>query len=206
MPSPVDVPRTDPLALEALAFDVDPADPIVVDPLIFEDPAPEAMLDDVTADADVRDSHSSRTPSEQSHSGPLDEYDIVLSDAHGSASSRSQSRHSDSDQLGDDDVVLHVSVGSRSSQSPSDQSRSERGDEDCEARSIASTPSEPAYEILMELVTSEEQGDRAPSVTLLSHAFFRQEPSAVIERESTAPCVSPEPSQTSAIENTDHFR
>ncbi|VDL78219.1 unnamed protein product [Nippostrongylus brasiliensis] len=77
------------------------------------------------------------------------------------------------------------------------------------AASSASTPSEPmAYEILMELNNGEKADE--PEVAASprptdEHGFYNQEPSWVIERESTAPCVSPEPSQTSVFDDVEVY-
>ncbi|WKX98693.1 hypothetical protein Q1695_013962 [Nippostrongylus brasiliensis] len=206
VPSPVEEPHGDTHALESLAFDVDPAsDPIICDPLIFEDPDRTTILEEPLKGPAGDDSSLSG-----SHSEPLEEYDIVLSDNQDTASSGSHARLSRSDhRLGDDEIVV-------CSQSPSDRSQSaaslSQQDESSSrgAASSASTPSEPmAYEILMELNNGEKADE--PEVAASprptdEHGFYNQEPSWVIERESTAPCVSPEPSQTSVFDDVEVYR
>ncbi|KAK6024920.1 hypothetical protein OSTOST_09193 [Ostertagia ostertagi] len=220
VPSPTEQPRTDPLALESLAFDLDVTDPdpIVCDPKIFEDAAPDEELDDIVicvAPASCCSPVlSGKSHSERSHS----DYSI----SNRSHSEHSHSGHSQSAPLPSES---HSHSINSPSHSHSNRSLSYHGQldhldyehaEDEGELSSASTPSEPdpvAYEILMESMKAEEplrseneQPGLPASDILSTNPFYYQKPSSIIERESTAPCVSPEPSQSSGVEDGEHYR
>ncbi|PIO72846.1 hypothetical protein TELCIR_05203 [Teladorsagia circumcincta] len=192
-------------------------DPIVCDPKIFEDEAPDEELDDivicVAPASHCSPALSGKSHSERSHS----DYSI----SNRSHSEHSHSGHSQSAPLpSDHSRSINSPSGSHSNRSLSYHGHFDHFDDDhCEeeeGRSSASTPSEPdpvAYEILMEsmkadepLRSENEQTGFPASDKLSTNPFYYQKPSSIIERESTAPCVSPEPSQSSGVEDGEHYR
>ncbi|KAK6057540.1 hypothetical protein COOONC_04942, partial [Cooperia oncophora] len=218
VPSSTEQPQTDPLASEALAFDLDVSDPdpIVCDPTIFEDPAREEEVDDIVVCV-APASHCSSAQSDKSHSNRShSDYSLSnRSQSYHSHSEHSQSVHVPSDRS---HSIHSLSSHSRSNRSLSYHSRSDHiEDEHAEEERLSSvsTPSEPepvAYEILMESMKAEEplgseyEHGAAISDVLSTNPFYYQKPSSIIERESTAPCVSPEPSQTSGLDDAEHYR
>ncbi|XGW15227.1 hypothetical protein V3C99_001036 [Haemonchus contortus] len=224
VPSPTKEQPSDPLTLESQAFEVDVSgpEPVICEPTIFEEQAPDEEHDDIVicvappshcspaqSDRSVSDrSRSDRSVSDRSRS------DHSASDH--SLSNKSDSYHSQLAHAPSDSIHSIHSLSNESRSDMSDRIQFNHLDEepsDEEGLSSASEPEPVAYEVLIESMKAEEplgseneQAYSVPSDLLRKDPFYYQKPSSIIERESTAPCVSPELSQTSNLEDGEHCR
>ncbi|VDM70155.1 unnamed protein product [Strongylus vulgaris] len=175
-PSPTEQISADLQAHEPVAFDLDSSDPINCDPSAFEEATPDEVFVNPLSGAIPEQEVSQHSYSQHS------------------SSQHSSSQHSPS--------VHSVSISVHTCSEGLEM----------RAGTSASTPSSQlAYEILPEPTGEEVVVSHIPYRSdsfdsQKSYHFYTQQPSAVIERESTAPCVSPELSQSSGIEEERHYR
>ncbi|CAJ0597197.1 unnamed protein product [Cylicocyclus nassatus] len=197
--SPVEEILGDAKVLESIAFDIDPSDPIACDPTLAQN-APDEMLVNPLTD-DVPETKSPNPLNPLNHSprslSPQRSHSVHSEPVLSHSSQHSPSLHSSLSHNSPSQNSLSQRSGSLRSGSISVHSSSEALP--IQVATSVSTPSSPlAYEILRTTnddITTTRTANRSfspPYDSQKSYHFYYQQPSALLERESTAPCVSPE--------------